>query len=535
MSNPDLYSRSPQALPISFLPRTMDTLYPGIVLCLAALCGGILLYKFVAEPNKQLPPGPRRTPLVGNALQIPQVTPWKTFSEWTKKYGDLMHVDIFGRPMAIISSAKVAKDLLDKRSLIYSNRPHFVMAGELAGYDGSFVLQQYGENWRQQRKLIAQELGQGRANRYHPLQEKEARTLIRNILEDASTLESQIKLRIGTIIIRVTYGYYISDENDPLLTVPLVAMANFSEATAPGNFLVDFIPMLKHMPRWMPGSGFLRKAEEWRRVVWESTRNPYYWSKANLETGAALTPNICGTVIQDANGELTEEEETRLIWATSTVMGGGLDTNMSTALTFFLAMITHPEVQKKAHEEIISAVGSNRLPTIADKDSLPYVRSVITEVLRWNPAVPLGIPHALSQDDVYDSWFLPKDTLLMPNVWHMFHDPEVYDDPLAFNPERYNNDDSEMRKITDLAFGFGRRACPGFYFAEGTLYAIVLTALTCCEILPELDDEGKPIIPNVTYTPGSISFPGPFQVRLKPRSLRAVEMLEETTDLRITE
>ncbi|TFK32982.1 putative monooxygenase [Crucibulum laeve] len=497
----------------------MDALYSTIVVCLAALCSGLLLYNLVGNSNKRLPPGPHRRLLVGNALQMPRVTPWTTFSKWSKTYGDLMHVDVFGVSMVIISSVKVAKDLLDKRSLIYSNRPHFVMAGDLVGYDGSFVLQQYGENWRQQRKLIAQELGQSRVKHYYPLQEKQARALIRNILEDASTLESQIKLIIATIIIRVTYGYYVRDENDPLLKGVLVLMDNFNEATLPGNFFVDFIPILKHIPRWMPGSGFLKKADEWRKVLQETTRNPYYWSKANLEIGTALMPNICGTVIEDANGELTEEEETRLIWAASTVMGGGLDTNMSTALTFFLAMISYPEVQEKAHEEIISVIGPNRLPTIADKDSLPYVRSLVTEVLRWNPAVPLGVPHVLSQDDVYEGWDLPKNTLVMPNIWHMFHDPEVYDDPMSFIPERYNGDDLEMRKITDLAFGFGRRACPGFYFAEGTLYAIVLTVLTCCEVLPELDDEGKSFIPNVTYTPGGISFPGPFQVRLKLCSL----------------
>ncbi|TFK37950.1 cytochrome P450 [Crucibulum laeve] len=177
---------------------------------------------------------------------------------------------------------------------------------------------------------------------------------------------------------------------------------------------------------------------------------------------------------------------------------------MSTALTFFLAIISHLEVQEKAHKEIISVIRPNRLLIIADKDSLPYVFSLVTEVMRWNSAVPLGVPHVLSQDDVYEGWDLPKNTLVMPNIWHMFHDPEVYDDPMSFIPERYNGDDLEMRKITDLAFGFGRRACPGFYFAEGTLYAIVLTVLTCCEVLPELDDEGKSFIPNVIYTPGGI-------------------------------
>lgn len=76
---------------------------------------------------------------------------------------------------------------------------------------------------------------------------------------------------------------------------------------------------------------------------------------------------------------------------------------------------------------------------------------------------------------------------------------------MDFDPERYQNLDSEMRKVTDLAFGFGRRACPGFYFAEGTIFAIVSTLLATCEILPVVDEHGESITPNVAYTSGTIS------------------------------
>jgi len=53
-------------------------------------------------------------------------------------------------------------------------------------------------------------------------------------------------------------------------------------------------------------------------------------------------------------------------------------------------MILYPEVQKKAQAEIDSVVGSERLPSISDRSALPYVRSVMAEVLRWHPALPLG-------------------------------------------------------------------------------------------------------------------------------------------------
>lgn len=69
--------------------------------------------------------------------------------------------------------------------------------------------------------------------------------------------------------------------------------------------------------------------------------------------------------------------------------------NMSTILTFFLAMVLHPDIQAKARAEIDSVVDQDRLPTIADKQDLPYVRSVIAEVFRWQPAGPLGLHYHL--------------------------------------------------------------------------------------------------------------------------------------------
>lgn len=86
----------------------------------------------------------------------------------------------------------------------------------------------------------------------------------------------------------------------------------------------------------------------------------------------------------------------------------------------------------------------------------------------------------------------------------MLNDPDVYPNPLEFNPDRYGGNEAEMKKVIDICFGFGRRRCPGYNFLFGTQYAIALTTLATCEILPALDINGKPLIPDVAYTTGSI-------------------------------
>ncbi|TFK24572.1 cytochrome P450 [Coprinopsis marcescibilis] len=489
------------------LPLLMDALirYP---LLPAVAASGLLWYwlnSSATKPHIRPLPGPRRLPFIGNALQMPQERPWLTFAEWAKTYGDLFQVDILGRPLVVINSATVARDLLDKRSATNSDRPHFTMAGDLIGYNTMFPIMPYGDGWRQQRRLISQDFSHISVQRYAPLQEREAGLAIRNALENPGALRSELGLHIGIIIIRITYGYYIKSKDDPFLTTPLQAMNNFSIATTPGNFLVDFIPSLRRLPSWMPGGGFHKTAQEWKEIVRKATYGPYEWAKANLETGQTLMPSLCGTTISD--GFNNSKEENTLICAASSVMGGGLDTNVSSALTFFLAMTLYPDIQKTAQAEIDSVIGTDRLPCIADRASLPYIRSLMTEVLRWGPATPMGIAHASTQDDVYEGYHIPGGAILMPNVWKMLHDPDVYANPMEFVPERYGNSAAEMRKVYDLAFGFGRRVCPGINLAEGTLFSIIATALATCTIHPALDNNGKPILPDPTmYTPGTIRY-----------------------------
>jgi cytochrome P450 len=86
----------------------------------------------------------------------------------------------------------------------------------------------------------------------------------------------------------------------------------------------------------------------------------------------------------------------------------------------------------------------------------------------------------------------------------MTHDPEIYDEPSSFKPERFNNSDAEMKGIYDLVFGFGRRTCPGMHFAEGTIFSIIATTFATCDVLPELDETGKPIFPELVWTDGVI-------------------------------
>ena len=81
-------------------------------------------------------------------------------------------------------------------------------------------------------------------------------------------------------------------------------------------------------------------------------------------------------------------------------------------------MTLHPEAQRKAQDELDRAIGRDRLPTFADRPNLPYVDALVKEVLRWNPVAPLGLPHVTFSDDVFEGYHIPKDSILLANIWY---------------------------------------------------------------------------------------------------------------------
>jgi len=80
-------------------------------------------------------------------------------------------------------------------------------------------------------------------------------------------------------------------------------------------------------------------------------------------------------------------------------------------------MARYPDVQRRAQADVDN-IAPNRLPTLDDYDSLPYIRAMIKEIIRWAPVAPLGLSHAVLEDDVYENYFIPKGTKIFANIWY---------------------------------------------------------------------------------------------------------------------
>jgi len=284
-------------------------------------------------------------------------------------------------------------------------------------------------------------------------------------------------------------------------------MDKFNRATAPGAFLVNQMPVLLKVPDWFPGAGFKKLGKLWAKDYWAMVDVPFNYVKQQLAEGIAEDSFTARWLKQ----KISPQEELDLKYASSSMFGAGGETSAVTFYVFYLAMCMHPEIQKKAQEEIDSVVGRDRLPTFEDRQHLPYLEAIGKEVTRYHSAVPNGLPHCVAQDDVHEGMFIPKGTMILVNIWNMTHDPAIYKNPMEFNPDRFLGENPEQDP-RDIIWGFGRRICPGRLLADASIYITLAATLSVFDITPV---KGEPPILDVKT--GIVSHINPFKCNITPR------------------
>jgi len=190
-------------------------------------------------------------------------------------------------------------------------------------------------------------------------------------------------------------------------------------------------------------------------------------------------------------------------------------------------MALYPEVQKKAQAEIDAVIGPNRLPDFEDRHLLPYINAVVKELMRWNLVTPLAFPHMATNDDEYDGYYIPKGTIVFANGWSILHDPKFFHDPMEFQPERFLKDgklDPDAMDPACVAFGYGRRICPGRHLSDNSLYINVSCLLAVYDIKPPVEG----LIPR--FSGGAISSPLPFKCIITPRTPAAEALIKDSLE-----
>ncbi|QRV84776.1 cytochrome P450 family protein [Ceratobasidium sp. AG-Ba] len=513
----------------------------------ACACAFALVIAWLSQRLPQsrapLPPGPPRWPLIGSLLSLPRDEPnWKTFIRWGAEFkSDIIFVPVPGQSLVVLNSHKAAIEVLERRSALYSSRPRFVMGGELVGWNQILGLRPYGDDFHRTRRLLHDGLSIKAMQTWQPSQEREALKFVQRLLDTPEDFLAHIRQTAGATVVKITYGHTVIDASDQYIRAAERAMRSISAVVTPGAFMVDIFPWLRYVP-WAP---FKKLAAESRKYVTDLADVPMEYVRKQMSIGGEQS--LASKWLETPSDK--EDHEYIVKWAAASLYAGGADTTVSAMLTFIVAMLHNPSVQLKAQSEI-SDLLPNRLPSFSDRENLPYVEAVYQEVLRWQPVTPLGVAHTYTGDksDAYNGMRIPVGSMVISNIWAMLHDPSTYKDPERFNPERFLGPEPEYNP-EKIAFGFGRRICPGINVAHSSLWISIALMLAAFNIVPIVDDDGKEVLPSLEYSNETVrqvcygmcnayaflthlsvywfSYPPPFKCNITPRSDRIRQMVEE--------
>ncbi|KAF9244244.1 cytochrome P450 [Melanogaster broomeanus] len=387
-------------------------------------------------------PGPTPLPLIGNALSINAAAPWVTYAEWGSRYGDILRARMFSENMIIVNSEKIAKILLDRRSNLYSDRPHLATRVPY-GWAFHFAWTPYGEQWRLQRKVFHQFFRTEASLEYHPVQLQKARQLVLDLIKDPTDYPNHLERHVHYPVCIELFerGARIAIEALLPENASIIATFPFRASVCQPGFLA-----LSSVVR----AALSKKcAEEMLSAPFEYVRK----READGVPSSAMVSNFLRS--EKHTDDPSVIELIKEVAATGFI--GGSETHRQ-CMPSSLRWCRIPKSKKRAQAEIDDVIGMDRLPNFDDRLSLPYVEAVLRETMRMYPIVPLAVPHATVSDDIFEGYFIPKGSTVVPNVWAMLRDPEIYPEPNSFKPERFFKDGKldDEPSTSNIGYGFGR-------------------------------------------------------------------------------
>ena len=397
----------------------------------------------------------------------------------------------------------------------------------------------YGPKWRTYRGISHQLLSSTTTASFIPTQEYEAKQLLVDLATKNANQRDfyqHIRRYSFSIIMTSTYGSRVSHWDHEDVHHAARSSQILGKITRAGAFIVDELPILALLPTWLqPGRKY---AQEISKPLLEAKMRLWRRMQAQLAAGQA-PPCYAREVMEKSDSwrkeGLTDEDAA---WN----LGGMVDVASHTSSVTLANLINYLagnlKVQQIAYDELMRVVGPDRTPGFDDIKNLPYIHACVKEVLRLNPTPLWGIKHYADADVTYKDYVIPKGTVLLGNTSFIHYDPERYEEPFAFRPERYLHftkysseyaAQSDPYKRDHFAFGAGRRICPGARLAENSLNIALSNMLWAFEIRPPIvqgvEAEGMDWSDDA-YEDTSFRGLKPFAARFVPRGQDRLELIE---------
>ncbi|PHU05560.1 Cytochrome 76A2 [Capsicum chinense] len=376
--------------------------------------------KKTTKCSYKLPPGPPGLPIFGNMFQLGN-EPYKKMACLKQQYGPVLWFKVGPSiNIMVVQTVPVAAELFKNHDISFADRPIIDVDSAHNYYQGSLTLNRYGSLWRFQRRICTVEMfGHKKIIETVPVRRKCVDNMLKWIEKAANSDEKGSGIEVTRFVFLTSFNMLGN-----LIMSKDLADPDSKEAS-------EFFNAMKGIMEWSGTANVSDIFPFLRRFDLQKLRK-----KMVRDMGKAM--EIASIFLKEREGERKKGEEERKDLLD--VLIEVEDTTSTTVEWALTELLRHPEAMDKVKTEISKVVGPNRKFEESDIDNLPYMQVVIKESLRLHPPVPLLLPRETIHDTKFMGYDVPKGTQVLVNVWATGRDPECWDEPLSFKPERPSND-----------------------------------------------------------------------------------------------
>ncbi|KAH7440813.1 hypothetical protein KP509_03G011700 [Ceratopteris richardii] len=477
---------------ISYLPFSLPAMsLEAYLLCLLAAIVIAYFISHLMKPKLRLPPGPLALPIFGNWLQVGDDLNHENLSQMAKKFGEIFLLRMGQRNLVVVSSPELAKEVLHTQGVEFGSRTRNVVFDIFTGKGQDMVFTVYGDHWRKMRRIMTVPFFTNKVvQQNRTFWEQEIDSAINDLRNKptASTTGVVVRQRLQMLMYnnmyRMMFNRRFEGEDDPVFVE--LKRLNGERSRLAQSFEYnygDFIPILRPFLR-----RYLKRCQE---VKTERLNlfNKYFIEEHKKRIMAKPPSNeekcaLDHMLDAQKNGEITEEN---ILYIVENINVAAIETTLWTIEWGLAEIVNNPDIQKKIREEMDSVLGKGVPITEPDVSRLPYLHAVLKETMRLHMPIPLLVPHMNLLQAKLGGYDIPAESKILVNAWWLANNPEWWERPEEFNPERFLGAEKIEANGNDFRFapfGVGRRSCPGIILAIPIVSLVLGRLVQSFELLP---------------------------------------------------
>ncbi|XP_076958107.1 cytochrome P450 71AV8-like [Bidens hawaiensis] len=415
--------------------------------------------------NKSLPPQPWKLPLVGHIHHLIGAPPHHALRNIARKLGPVVSLQLGQVSAAIISSPPLAKEIMKTHDISFATRPKSPIIEILTYNYKDIAFAPYGDYWRQMRKICVLELlSSRRVQSFRSIREQESWDLIESIYTQrlkTINLSDKTFTMINTIISKITIGSRCKDQ------AMLLDMIQEGNELSGGFDVSDLFPSIGLLALVTGTRKKMMKIRNKGDLILDNIilEHKDHRGRVNGPNNHADEEDLVDVLLRlkDDGGLEFPLSFDNIKAVILQIFAAGSDTSAVTIQWAMSELMKNPRVMKKAQHELRQVLKGKTKIHESDIQELHYLKLVIKETLRLHPPIPFLLPRECSKNCEIGGFHIPVNTKVLINAWLIGRDPDYWNDPESFTPERFSESSFNMlgTDFEYFPFGAGRRMCPG--------------------------------------------------------------------------